>query len=77
MEVLKPNGETRIWVPAALIRETPFQKTLANKFGAQNGTAKLNRSRQDSLGIVTASYPAGCCCVMQCRAPNPHTKSRQ
>lgn len=59
VEVLKPNGETRIWVPAALIREAPFQKTLANKFDAQNGTAKLNESRQDSLGIVTATYPAG------------------
>jgi hypothetical protein len=23
------------------------------------------------------SYPAGCCCVMQCSAPSPQMKSRQ
>ena len=27
VEVLKPSGTTRIWVPAALIAQTPFQKT--------------------------------------------------
>src|SRR5436309_13814654 len=32
VEVLKPSGTTRIWVPAALISETPFQKTLTNTF---------------------------------------------
>ena len=30
VEVLKSSGITRIWVPAALISPTPFQKTLSN-----------------------------------------------
>lgn len=58
VEVLKPSGVTRIWLPAALIRNTSFQKTLANRFVADGGTAKLTESKQDSLGIVTATYPA-------------------
>jgi len=57
VEVLKPSGVTHIWLPAALIRNTSFQKTLSNKFFADGGTAKLTESQQDSLGIVTATYP--------------------
>lgn len=57
VEVLKLAGPTHIWLPAALIRDTPFQKTLANKFSAEGGTAKLTESKPDSLGIVSATYP--------------------
>ena len=56
VEVLKPTGVTHIWLPAALIRQTPFQKTLANKYVAEGGTAKFTQSKGDSLGIVTATY---------------------
>ncbi len=57
VEVLKPSGVTHIWLPAALIRNTRFQKTLGNKFVADGGRAKHTESKQDSLGIVTATYP--------------------
>lgn len=59
VEVLKPTGPTRIWLPSALLRETPYQKTLANTFTAPGGKAELVESRQDSLGIVAATFPAG------------------
>ena len=39
VEILKPSGATRVWLPAVLIRETPFQKTLSNEFSAESGTA--------------------------------------
>jgi transglutaminase-like putative cysteine protease len=58
-EILKYSGPTRIWMPAALINETPFQKTLTNKFTADGGSAKLVESGADSLGIVTAEFPVG------------------
>jgi transglutaminase-like putative cysteine protease len=58
-EIMKYSGPTRIWMPAALINETPFQKTLANKFTADGGSAKLVESGADSLGIVVAEFPAG------------------
>ena len=59
IEVLKPSGATRIWVPAALIRETPYQKTLANSFQAEGGTARLVENKADGLGITVAEFSAG------------------
>jgi transglutaminase-like putative cysteine protease len=58
-EVLKTSGATRIWVPAALIIETPFQKTLANTFNCEGGAAKMVESKTDALGIIAAEFPAG------------------
>ncbi len=59
VQVLKPAGMTRIWMPAALLNPTPFQKTLANEFKADGGTVKMVESRGDSLGIIAAEFPAG------------------
>jgi transglutaminase-like putative cysteine protease len=59
VEVLKSSGMTRIWVPAALNIQTPFQKTLANTFAAESGTAKMIQSKSDALGIIAAEFPAG------------------
>lgn len=57
-EVLKPSGETKIWLPAALIQNTEFQRTQSNQFSAEGGHAKMVESRPDALGIVAASFPA-------------------
>src|SRR6266404_2629167 len=59
VEVLKTSGNTRIWVPAALISETPFQNTLANTFSCEDGTAKIVETKTDALGIIAAEFPAG------------------
>ena len=58
VEVLKYSGTTRVWVPAALIRPTAFQKTLANTFNCEGGAAKMVESYADALGIVAAQFPA-------------------
>jgi len=58
VEVMKPSGVTHIWLPAALIRDTPFQRTHANKFSAEGGTAKFSKDKPSALGIVSATYPA-------------------
>ncbi|PYT68594.1 MAG: hypothetical protein DMG39_20765, partial [Acidobacteria bacterium] len=58
VEVLKTSGTTHIWVPAALLTETPFQKTIANTFNAEGGTAKLLESKTGALGIIAAEFPA-------------------
>jgi transglutaminase-like putative cysteine protease len=57
VEVLKPSGETHIWLPAALIRDTPFQRTHANKFSAEGGTARFIKDKPNALGMVSATYP--------------------
>jgi len=59
VEILKPSGATRLWVPAALSRETPYQKTLSNTFQCDGGAAKTVESSADALGILTAEFPAG------------------
>jgi len=56
VEVLKPSGVTRIWLPAALIRNTPFQRTLANRYKCEAGTVKFIKDERNALGIVLASY---------------------
>src|SRR5256886_9656275 len=67
--VLQPSGTTRIWVPAALVSETPYQKTLANTFDAAGGTAQLVERAADSLGIIAAAFPAGVTPVVTITTP--------
>jgi transglutaminase-like putative cysteine protease len=60
VEVLKPSGTTRVWVPTALVNPSAFQRTISNKFEAAGGTAKLVKGdKDDSLGIIYAEFPAG------------------
>jgi transglutaminase-like putative cysteine protease len=59
VEILKSSAAARVWLPAALISETPFQKTLSNRFSADGGTAAIIEERSDGLGIVAAEFPAG------------------
>lgn len=58
-EVLAPAGETKIWLPAALIQDTPFQRTMSNKFNADGGKVRMDESKPPSLSIVVATFPAG------------------
>ncbi len=58
VELLKPEGESHIWLPAPLIRDTAYQKTISAEFKAEGGTAKLSKDEQNALGIVSAAYPA-------------------
>jgi len=59
VEVLTSSGATRVWLPAALIADTPFQRTIGNRFHADGGAAKMVESSADGLGIVAAEFPAG------------------
>jgi transglutaminase-like putative cysteine protease len=58
IEVLKPSGVTRIWMPEALLRNTPYQKTIVNSFHCDNGVVKVFRNEAAALGIVAAEFPA-------------------
>jgi len=59
VEVLKPSGVTRVWVPAPLTRETAYQKTLSNNLNAEGGTARILEDKAQAMGIITAEFPAG------------------
>jgi len=58
VEVLQPDGVSHIWLPAPLIRNTPYQNTISTRFTAEGGAAKLSKDKQSDLGIVSATYPA-------------------
>src|SRR5579864_4059935 len=58
VELLKPSGVSRIWLPAALKRNTPFQRTLSDHFDAEGGTAKFITDKRQALAMVAATYPA-------------------
>ena len=59
VEVLKPSGVTKVWLPTVLVIDTPFQKTLSNKFSADGGSARMVQGKADGLGIIAAEFPAG------------------
>lgn len=59
VEVLKSTGTTLVWLPAALINQTPYQKTISNTFVAEGGTAEMTEKKADAMGIVSAKFPAG------------------
>src|SRR5437762_755531 len=59
LEILKPSGTTRVWLPAALLSKTPFQRTLSNEFETEGGAARIVERSTDGLGIITAEFPAG------------------
>jgi len=58
VELLKPEGVSHVWLPAPLIHDTPYQKTISTRFTAAGGTARLSKDKQNALGIVSALYPA-------------------
>jgi transglutaminase-like putative cysteine protease len=59
IEVLKPSGPTRIWVPGALTIQTPFQRTLANAGQAEGGSVRKVQRKADGLEILFADFPEG------------------
>jgi transglutaminase-like putative cysteine protease len=57
VELLKPDGVSRIWLPVPLIRDAPYQKAISTQFSAAGGGAGLSKYKQNTLGIVSAVYP--------------------
>jgi hypothetical protein len=41
VEILKPSGTTRVWLPVPLANKTIFQRTLGNKFSGEEDVHKL------------------------------------
>ena len=58
VELLQPEGSSRVWLPAALIVDTPYQRTLSNNFTAAGGAARLSKDKKSALGMVSAVFPS-------------------
>ncbi len=59
VEVLEPSGRTRVWLPTPLVADTPYQKSLANTYEAQGGSAQFGTDPAYGAGIVWATWAAG------------------
>jgi len=59
IEVLKPSGTTRVWVPAALISNMPYQRTLSNTFHCEGTAAEAVIDKTTALGMIAAEFPPG------------------
>jgi hypothetical protein len=59
VEVLKPAGTTRVWLPMPLATDTPYQKALGNSFRADGGTTSVKNDAAFATGILAAEWPEG------------------
>jgi transglutaminase-like putative cysteine protease len=59
VEVLKPAGVTRIWLPTPLTDDTGYHKSLGTTWGPEGGSAGYAEDKKYGAGIVSAEFPAG------------------
>jgi transglutaminase-like putative cysteine protease len=59
VEVLKPAGATRIWLPTPLTQDTPYLRSLGNAWRAEGGTASQWIDPVWGAGAVWAEFPQG------------------
>jgi transglutaminase-like putative cysteine protease len=57
VQVLKPHGVTRVWLPVPLAKDTDYQKSLGNAWTADGGTVKYTQDPRYGAGMVTAEFP--------------------
>jgi transglutaminase superfamily protein len=57
VEVLKPAGPTRVWLPLPLHPEATYQKPLGNTFHAEGGKAR--EEKHDGIPMLVAEWAEG------------------
>jgi transglutaminase-like putative cysteine protease len=58
VEVLKPSGTTRVWIPLPLTADTDYQKSLGNQWEASAGKAVFWQDAKYGAGAVAAEWAA-------------------
>jgi transglutaminase-like putative cysteine protease len=58
VEMMKPVGATRVWVPLPLTDDTEYQKSLGNAWDAPSGKASAWQDAKYEAGAVAAEWPA-------------------
>ncbi len=59
VEVVKPVGATRIWLPTPLSADTPYQKGMGNTWSSDNGKVSFGTDPKFGAGMVWAEFPEG------------------
>lgn len=57
VEVLKPAGATRIWLPLPLTKDTDYFKSLGNSWKAEGAAVRFVQERKYGAGILFAEFP--------------------
>jgi transglutaminase-like putative cysteine protease len=59
VEVLRPTGATRVWIPVPLRTDAPYQKLVSTQYGAVGGKVSLIKGTADRPEMVRAEWPVG------------------
>lgn len=59
VEVLKPAGVTRVWLPVPLTVDTDYQKDHGSSWSAEGGKAVFSKDPKYGAGIVSAEWAEG------------------
>jgi transglutaminase-like putative cysteine protease len=57
VEVLKPAGASRVWLPVPLTRDTDYFKSLGSSWKADGGTAGFIQEPKYGAGIIFCEFP--------------------
>jgi transglutaminase-like putative cysteine protease len=57
VEILKPVGVTRVWLPIPLMEDTPYQKSLGNTWKAEGAMASMAQDAKSGAAFVYAEWP--------------------
>jgi transglutaminase-like putative cysteine protease len=59
VQILKPAGVTRVWLPVPLAEDTTFQKSLGNTWQAAGATVSATQDAKFGAPLVFAEWPQG------------------
>jgi transglutaminase-like putative cysteine protease len=59
VEILKPVGVTRVWLPTPLSQDTAYQKGMGNAWTSENGRVSFGTDPKFGAGMVWAEFPEG------------------
>jgi transglutaminase-like putative cysteine protease len=59
VEILKPSGVTKLWLPVPSPAATPYQKAAETIFHARDGQARLVTDPATGAAMIGADWPAG------------------
>ena len=65
VEVQKPAGRTRVWLPVPLTQDTDYQKSLGNNWSAETAGVSFVRDPKYGAGIVAAEFAEGAVPTLQ------------
>ncbi len=59
VEILFPQGVTRVWLPTPLSDDRPFQRALGNAFEAEGGRTDFATDPRYGVEMIYAEWPKG------------------